>query len=312
VSTPGATIHYLDWGGKGPTLVLLTGLHDNAHVFDELAPKLTPRYRVVAITRRGFGQSSRPESGYDVNSLVDDDIAVLDQLGLRRVYLAGHSIAGPEMTRLAVRYPERVARLAYLDASLNDRSELCAPARAEAPTTSLEVLSPPPPTEADFASFATAVDYMRRTTRAPWTAGYENSLWHHLLFNEAGNVLGFNTDDAIVAQVLDGACRYRHEFSQIQVPALAITAMPGTIFDLFPWLPRTVSGDSLATAEWYLRSTQEAIPHAVEEFTAGASQGTVLYVQNSSHYVFVQHQRQVVAALRDFLPAKRPGVRSAP
>ena len=94
VNTRSATLHYLDWGGRGPALVLIAGLGDNAHIYDDIAPQLTSRYHVIAITRRGYGQSSRPVSGYEVDSLVSDDIAVLDHLKLDRVYLAGHSVAG--------------------------------------------------------------------------------------------------------------------------------------------------------------------------------------------------------------------------
>src|SRR5262249_44271400 len=58
-------LQVLDWGGTGRPVVLLTGLGDNAHVFDAFAPKLTPNYHVYGITRRGFGASSVPDSGYE-------------------------------------------------------------------------------------------------------------------------------------------------------------------------------------------------------------------------------------------------------
>jgi pimeloyl-ACP methyl ester carboxylesterase len=54
----GVSLEVLDWGGTGRPLVLLTGLGDTAHVFDEFAPKLTASYHVYGITRRGRGASS--------------------------------------------------------------------------------------------------------------------------------------------------------------------------------------------------------------------------------------------------------------
>ena len=57
-------LEVLDWGGSGPALVLLAGLGDTGHVFDEFAPLLTARYRVLAVTRRGHGTSSAPPDGY--------------------------------------------------------------------------------------------------------------------------------------------------------------------------------------------------------------------------------------------------------
>lgn len=70
---PGVTLEVLDWGGPGEPMVLLTGLGDNAHVFDNFAYQFTDRYRVLGITRRGFGRSSQPESGYDVATRAADD-----------------------------------------------------------------------------------------------------------------------------------------------------------------------------------------------------------------------------------------------
>lgn len=112
-------LEVLDWGGSGRPLVLLAGLRNTAHVFDDFAPKLTTQYHVYGITRRGFGASSAPMPGnenYSADRLGDDVLAVLDALKLDRPVLVGHSIAGEELSSVATRHPERVAGLIYLDA----------------------------------------------------------------------------------------------------------------------------------------------------------------------------------------------------
>jgi pimeloyl-ACP methyl ester carboxylesterase len=110
-------LEVLDWGGSGPPLVFLAGLGDTAHIFDGFAPKLTSQYHVYGITRRGFGASSVPVSGYSADRLGDDVLAVLDFLKLNRPILAGHSIAGEELSSVASRQPEKVTGLIYLDAA---------------------------------------------------------------------------------------------------------------------------------------------------------------------------------------------------
>ena len=75
---PGVQLEVLDWGGNGDALVLLTGLGDNAHVYDQFAD----RFHVIGITRLGFGRSSRPAQCYDVDMRARDDIEVLDHLNL--------------------------------------------------------------------------------------------------------------------------------------------------------------------------------------------------------------------------------------
>ena len=110
-------LEVLDWGGAGRPIVLLSGLGNTAHVFDDFAPKLTADYHVYGITRRGFGASSAPASGYAADRLGDDVLAILDSLKLTKPVLAGHSIAGEELSSVSSRHPDRVAGLVYLDAS---------------------------------------------------------------------------------------------------------------------------------------------------------------------------------------------------
>lgn len=48
-------LEVLDWGGTGRPVVLLAGLGNTAHVFDDFAGKLSGACHVYGITRRGFG-----------------------------------------------------------------------------------------------------------------------------------------------------------------------------------------------------------------------------------------------------------------
>src|SRR6478672_13304968 len=124
-------------------------------MFDEFAPQFTDRFHVLAITRRGFGASSQPATGYDVGRLAADIKAVLDTLRLTRVALVGHSIAGDELTKFGSTYPERTAKLVYLDAA-HDRTGL-KDLFAQAP-----IPPPPPMLAADSVSPAAARAYIAR------------------------------------------------------------------------------------------------------------------------------------------------------
>ena len=80
------------------------------------APKLTDCCHVYGITRRGFGVSSRPASGYDDQRLADDVFRVIEGAKIRRPVLIGHSMAGGEMTTVGRQHSDRLAGLVYLDA----------------------------------------------------------------------------------------------------------------------------------------------------------------------------------------------------
>lgn len=113
------SLEVIDWGGTGKPLVLLTGLGDDAHIFDNFAPKLTAKYHVYGVTRRGRGGSSKPaptEANYSADRLGEDVLAVIDALHLVKPILAGHSLAGEELSYIGSTHPERVAGLIYLEA----------------------------------------------------------------------------------------------------------------------------------------------------------------------------------------------------
>src|SRR5713226_6304957 len=117
VTVNGIRLHYVDWGGTGHALLFLTGLGDSAHAFDSLAPWFTDRFRVLGLTRRGQGQSDKPQAGYDPRSLAEDIRGFIDAMHIERVTLAGFSAAGSEETRFAGMYPSRVEKLVYLDSA---------------------------------------------------------------------------------------------------------------------------------------------------------------------------------------------------
>ena len=88
--------------------MLLAGLGDTTHVFDDVAPTLATRHRVIAISRRGHPGSSSPMTGYTLPRLADDIARVMDAVGLKTAVIVGHSFAGEEMHVLAARHARRV------------------------------------------------------------------------------------------------------------------------------------------------------------------------------------------------------------
>lgn len=116
VTTSGVRLHYVDWGGSGPNLILIHGYGDNPHVFDDMAPAFTDSFRVVAYARRGHGRSGKA-GPYDTATLTEDLRELMDSLHITRAHLAGWSMGGNEITAMAGRHPEHVDRLVYLDAA---------------------------------------------------------------------------------------------------------------------------------------------------------------------------------------------------
>ena len=117
VDVNGVRLQYLDWGGgPGPALILVHGLADNPHVFDDLAPAFTDRFHVIAYARRGSG-SSDVKGPYDIGTLTEDLRGVMDALRIRKADLVGYSAGGEEVTNFAAEYPDRVNRIVYLESA---------------------------------------------------------------------------------------------------------------------------------------------------------------------------------------------------
>ncbi|HEX2078954.1 MAG TPA: alpha/beta fold hydrolase [Longimicrobium sp.] len=217
VQANGINLHYLDWGGTGPALIFLTGMGVTPHIFDELAPRFTDRFRVLSLTRRGIGESDKPETGYDTGTLARDILGFMDALGIRSATLVGWSLGGTEITRVAAIAPERVDRLVYLDAAYDygRQPELW----AQDPVAV-------PPTEADLASLDAAREWFRRT-QGMWSDAVEADA-RAINLKPDGTVTMEVTTPAINEQLIQGMVSSRPDFSRIRVPVLAFYAVTGT------------------------------------------------------------------------------------
>ena len=97
-------LEVLDWGSSGRPIVLL-GCYLTAHLYDDFAPKLTDRFHVYGITRRGIGASDKPPSGYSVQRSADDVLEVLDRLKMNKPILVGYSCGGQVLSMLGSNIP---------------------------------------------------------------------------------------------------------------------------------------------------------------------------------------------------------------
>ena len=112
--TNGISLHYLDHPGEEPAIIIMHGLSANAHFFDGLAASSLPN-RLLAVDLRGRGQSDKPETGYGMAEHAADILGLMDNLGLEKVVLAGHSYGGLLTCYLAANFPERFTRCIVMD-----------------------------------------------------------------------------------------------------------------------------------------------------------------------------------------------------
>jgi pimeloyl-ACP methyl ester carboxylesterase len=113
----GFQMHYLA-AGEGDPILLVHGYAQNSHMWRPLMSELAKTHQVIAPDLRGFGQSSKPDRGYDKKTMAQDVHALAAALGLGRVQIAGHDIGLMVAYAYAAQYPTEVKRIALLDAFL--------------------------------------------------------------------------------------------------------------------------------------------------------------------------------------------------
>jgi pimeloyl-ACP methyl ester carboxylesterase len=113
----GTRLHYLI-AGKGDPVLLLHGYAQNSHMWRPLIAELAKTHLVIAPDLRGFGESAKPQGGYDKKTMAQDIRALAVSLGHRRVGVVGHDIGLMVAYAYAAQYPAEVDRIALMDAFL--------------------------------------------------------------------------------------------------------------------------------------------------------------------------------------------------
>ena len=114
----GVQVHVEDTGGEGRPIVLIHGWPLSGASWKYQVPALRDAgYRIITYDRRGFGQSDKPKTGYDYDSLTEDLSGLLDELDLHEVTLIGFSMGGGEVARyVAKKGEERLHSVVFASA----------------------------------------------------------------------------------------------------------------------------------------------------------------------------------------------------
>jgi non-heme chloroperoxidase len=286
-------LEVVDWGGSGRPLVLLAGLGNNAHVFDKFAPKLTPQYHVYGITRRGFGASSVPASGYSSERLGEDVIAVLDELKIERPILAGHSVAGSELSYMGSVHPERIAALIYLDAAYEYAfyDEGAADARnlqidANELREKLEQLPSSGPRIKQLVNeLLTSVQQVEKELY------YQQEFLKDMPEPPKGIAEKPQIAVPTPAQRILGGWR---KYKSIPVPVLAIYAMPSNPKDFGP-MPKAAFESIMASSAAQAEAFEKGVPSA-----------HVVRIANASHFLFTSNEADVLREMKLFIEKLPP------
>jgi pimeloyl-ACP methyl ester carboxylesterase len=289
----GIRLHYLDWGGCGPVLLFLTGMGSSAYIFSKIAPRFTDRFHVLALTRRGHGDSDYPETGYDANTLTEDLRQFMDCLGIQTASLAGHSLAGVELTHFAATYPQRVDRLIYLDA-LDDRRWLV-DIRDQNPLHKIEI-------KKEESSPRTLQEYNDQLKKdfpefaEIWSELWDEEMAHGVKVNEDG-VYVDRMPASIESQIMENLILgYEPKKVETRIPMLC-----------FYSLGRPAVSDAYTPEQKssFAQFHREVRNPYFQSFYAGFqekySHARIIEIPDGHHYCFIAQEELVYEEMRKFL-----------
>lgn len=287
VAVNGVRLHYLDWGGAGDPVVFITGYGSSAHVYDDFAPRFTDRFRVVALTRRGHGESDMPPGGYDTGTLVEDLRKFMSALGIERAHLVGHSMAGAEMTKFAEAYPGSVASVTYLDAAYEGAAISAQLAR--------QPIKAPPVDPTSLDTFRAGVKRRLGT----WSAAHEASIRASHQLDSTGAFVGRMTK-AIEDSVIGGHDATSLDFAKVRAPALSIFVRR-TLASRYPWLVDP-DAETLAKARAFLETVLRPYEDAsIGKFRRELPNARLVVLEDTHHDLFLTRADTVAAIVRSFL-----------
>ena len=289
----GVRIEVLDWGGSGRALVLLAGSGNSAHVFDNIAPKLTDMCHVYGITRRGYGASSHPESGFGAERLGEDVVAVLDALHLTAPVLAGHSLGGHELTAVASTHPSRIAGLIYMDSTADPTfdwkpyQEL----RKKLPST----MTSPPVSSEERRSFASYRDWQQRSMSIAFP---ESELRNDFATGSDGSMGAYKTAPSVGSAIFAGM--RKPDYSRIRVPVLAFFVLPKPVANQME-LYQPGNAEERAAIEQVYATDVAYAKRSISMLRSGVPDARVVELVGANHYVFLSNEREVLREIRLFL-----------
>lgn len=297
VTVNGIRLHYLDWGGDGPALLFLAGRGCNAHIFDDFAPRFNRQFHVLALTRRGHGESDYPATGYDIDTLVEDIHQFLDFLRIDRVILAGHSLAGVELSHFSALYPERVLKLVFLEAAYDyycleykTMMEKHPARKIQIPGANQDYYSVP-----DYAAF---IKFAYPSLGAIWGELMDEHIHYSVEISPEGKVVD-KMPDSVDRAISDTLSAYRPEDAQIRAPTLAIYAIKKNTYYIST--DYMTSEQQAEMIEFFENVVQPWNHHSKEKFQRDVPHAKIVKIPDGHHYCFIQQEDRVFEEMMSFL-----------
>lgn len=222
----GLSMHYYEWPGEGPKLLLFHPTTGYGRIWEWLAEALGNRFHIFAPDQRGHGYSGRPNGSYSAEEYADDGELFAEAMGIESAVVFGHSLGSRVAQVFAARYPERALGLILTAPHLSNFYMTRDDARSVLEVAAGNLAHPE-----QFATREEAFAYMR--ARWPWSPDPDAALDHRIDYNfehRADGTLAPRYDIVRVSQgLMHLADDLRPFAAAVRCPVLILRAASGKL-----------------------------------------------------------------------------------
>jgi non-heme chloroperoxidase len=282
-------LEVLDWGGSGPPLVLL-GCYLTAHVHDAFAPKLTNRFHVYGVTRRGIGASDKPAAGYTVQRSVDDVLEVLDSLKAQKSLLVGTSCAGQILTMFASQHADRLGGLVYLDGATDPTTPAYDPPMPDFTTLPRPIRPAPPPDLSSFEAF---------TQRRDLNVTFPEAEWHQQFAANPDGSVGRSLMSPEIRRAITVDARVKPNYAGMRVPVLAMYQAQRPFEDVAAEFDIRNEQERAALRQQYT-ATRAMYTRWQQDLLAAVPMARIVELPGANLFMFLSNEADVLREIRAF------------
>jgi pimeloyl-ACP methyl ester carboxylesterase len=189
----GLRVHYYEWPGPRPDLVLLHPSSGYGRMWEWTANHLGSRFHVWALDQRGHGDSGKPDGDYSAEEYAEDLSLFFQQVGIDKAVIAGHSLGGRVAMVFAALYPRQTQALGLVGGPHMSNFFPTRDNVIKVLGAAQRMLDSP----TEFPSREAALQYLRTSRPRDPEAALRHRLEHN--FRPQGNALAVKYDKARVA-----------------------------------------------------------------------------------------------------------------
>jgi pimeloyl-ACP methyl ester carboxylesterase len=245
----GTKLVFDDRGAGKPAFVFVHGWTCDRSFFAPQAEHFAQRHRVVSVDLRGHGESDKPPGPYPIAAYADDAAHLIEQLGLGKVVVVGHSMGGATVLQMGAAHPDCVAAIVMVDPA--------------------PLVFPP--------ELRTAIEQMAADIEAGNQASRRQFITDHLFLATSDRSLVESVLETMLAappHVAANAIRGILEFdgraaaAQCKVPALHLAATPplNPPHLMSEWLPQVVNGWTVGAGHFNQLEVPDQVNAMIEGF----------------------------------------------